>query len=178
MSQLKCNTVNVGGDTLTDGVIKHSTYGSPDVDTGNKITLKGDGTNLIEGDTDFTSTVHIKRVPIEAHLSGALINSTTNADLAGTVIFKIGGGAHSYTLGTMPPGTQLVIINCDNAGQGSQANPSDNITVSLQSTNMQFYIADGTGPTNADITISYNNGIATFTWMLDYKIYVTGVGIS
>lgn len=169
MSQLKCNTVNVGGDTLTDGVIKHSTYGSPDVDTGNKITLKGNGTIVIDGDTTFSGKVKVAGSEIVQRYGNLAIDNTTNTDYAGKIIYKRAGQPDTYTLGLMPIGTQIVIINTQS---------SSDITLTLASAGMDFHLAGGSGPSNGDITMANTSSIATLTWILDSEIFVTGVGLS
>lgn len=170
MSQLKCNTVNVGGDTLTDGVIKHSTYGSPDVDTGNKITLKGNGTIVVDGDTTFSGKVKVAGTEIvQDGTTTRAIDSTNSPEDAGRIIYKRSGQPATFTIGTMPQGTQVVIINTQS---------SSNITLTLASAGMEFHLAGGSGPSNGDITMANVSSIATLTWILEDEIFVTGVGLS
>jgi hypothetical protein len=56
MSNLRVNNVNIGG-TSVDGVIQQvDSQGTPNT-AGNKITLKTDGTNTVDGDTAFSNIV-------------------------------------------------------------------------------------------------------------------------
>jgi hypothetical protein len=56
MSNLRVNNVNIGG-TSVDGVIQQvDSQGTPNT-AGNKITLKTDGTNTVDGDTTFSDVV-------------------------------------------------------------------------------------------------------------------------
>ena len=62
MSALRVNNVNVGG-TSVDGVIQQvDSQGNPNT-AGNKITLKTDGTNTIDGDTVLTGNTATKYIP-------------------------------------------------------------------------------------------------------------------
>jgi len=63
MSSIRVNNLNVGG-TSADGVIQQvDSQGTPNT-AGNKITLKTDGTNTIDGETTFNSNLRVNNLNI------------------------------------------------------------------------------------------------------------------
>jgi hypothetical protein len=168
MSQLKVNTVS-GGGASANAVFRHlvttqdqqgNTIETP---TGNKITLKTDGTNTVDGATTFNNSTVTKF--IKEHF----INTATavNASAYLGQVIQCGIPAGTITIYVDNNNTEegiLTIVNTGLAGVTIQAGTGVNL----------YKAGDGTtGP----FTLA-QHGIATIMYYADAGAYVTGVGLS
>lgn len=175
MSQLKVNTISGGGASV-DAVFQHlvttqdqqgNTVETP---TGNKITLKTDGTNTVDGDTTFNGETTFNDPTVTKLIKEHFINtaSTVNAsDYLGHVI-QCG----------LPVGT--ITINVDN-NNNTEGGIVTILNVGIASVTIQagtnvFLYKAGDGSTGP-FTLA-QHGIATIMYYDNAGAYVTGVGLS
>jgi hypothetical protein len=127
MSNLRVNNVNIGG-TSVDGVIQQvDSQGTPNT-AGNKITLKFDGTNTVDGNTAFsdvvtcngdavfsgnTTTEYIKFAYPQANIStanyyGQVVNLSNGETVTISPVTVTGGGGIVTIINS---GSTVVTIN-------------------------------------------------------------------
>ena len=162
MSNLRVNNLNIGG-TSADGVIQQvDSQGTPNT-AGNKITLKTDGTNTIDGETTFNNSTVTKF--IKEHFINTA--STVNASTYLGHVIQCGIPVGTITINVDNNNTEEGIVTIVNTGLAG---------VTIQAgTGVTIYKAgDGsTGP----FTLA-QHGIATIMYYADAGAYVTGVGLS
>lgn len=163
MSSLRVNNVNVGG-TSVDGVIQQVDSQGTANTAGNKITLKTDGTNTVDGATTFNDSTVTKYIGYEFATSN--FNASTN--LGKVVNFQ---GTYTVTVDDLTSTTAGGILTLINTGTGT-------VTIS-QGTNVTM-IHVGTGLASSLSLAQYGmctiyaikvSGQNTFA-------YVSGVGLS
>jgi len=174
MSNLRVNNVNIGG-TSVDGVIQQvDSQGTPNT-AGNKITLKTDGTNTVDGDTAFTNAstfngeTTFNNSTVTKFIKEHFINtaSTVNASTYLGHVIQCGIPVGTITINVDNNNTEEGIVTIVNTGLAG---------VTIQAgTGVTIYKAgDGsTGP----FTLA-QHGIATIMYYADAGAYVTGVGLS
>jgi len=159
MSALRVNNVNVGG-TSVDGVIQQvDSQGTPNT-AGNKITLKTDGTNIIDGDTVLTGNTTTKYIPF------AFPQSNINTeDYYGQVVnFSNGETVTISSVSATGGGGILTIIN-----SGSTA-----VTIN-KSAVLTIHI--GTGVVTASSLSLAQYGMCTI-YAISTGTWISGVGLS
>lgn len=163
MSNLRVNNVNIGG-TSVDGVIQQvDSQGTPNT-AGNKITLKTDGTNTVDGETTFNDPTVTKL--IKEHFVNTA--STVNAsDYLGHVI-QCG----------LPVGTITINVDNNNNTEGGIVTILNGgiASVTIQAGTNVFLYKAGDGSTGP-FTLA-QHGIATIMYYDNAGAYVTGVGLS
>lgn len=180
MSQLKVNTVSGGGASV-DAVFQHlvttqdqqgNTIETP---TGNKITLKTDGSNTVDGNTAFTdaSTFNgettFNNSTVTKFIKEHFINtaSTVNASTYLGHVIQCGLAVGTITINVDNNNTEEGIVTIVNAGVAS-------VTIQAGQGVTLNKAGDGsTGP----FTLA-QHGIATIMYYADTGAYVTGVGLS
>jgi len=161
-SNLRVNNLNIGG-TSVDGVVQQvDSQGTPNT-AGNKITLKADGTNTVDGETTFNNSTVTKF--IKEHFINTA--STVNASTYLGHVIQCGIPVGTITINVDNNNTEEGIVTIVNTGLAG---------VTIQAgTGVTIYKAgDGsTGP----FTLA-QHGIATIMYYADAGAYVTGVGLS
>ena len=172
MSNLRVNNVNIGG-TSVDGVIQQvDSQGTPNT-AGNKITLKTDGTNTVDGDTAFsdvvtcngdavfsgnTTTEYIKFAYPQANIStanyyGQVVNLSNGETVTISSVTATGGGG---------------IVTIINSSQTA------NVTIN-KSAALTIHI--GTGVVSASSLSLAQYGMCTI-YAINTGTWISGVGLS
>lgn len=172
MSNLRVNNVNIGG-TSVDGVIQQvDSQGTPNT-AGNKITLKTDGTNTVDGDTAFsdvvtcngdavfsgnTATEYIKFAYPQANIStanyyGQVVNLSNGETVTISSVTATGGGG---------------IVTIINSSQTA------NVTIN-KSAALTIHI--GTGVVSASSLTLAPYGMCTI-YAINTGTWISGVGLS
>lgn len=172
MSNLRVNNVNIGG-TSVDGVIQQvDSQGTPNT-AGNKITLKTDGTNTVDGDTAFsdvvtcngdavfsgnTTTEYIKFAYPQANIStanyyGQVVNLSNGETVTISSVTATGGGG---------------IVTIINSSQTA------NVTIN-KSAALTIHI--GTGVVSASSLTLAPYGMCTI-YAINTGTWISGVGLS
>lgn len=172
MSNLRVNNVNIGG-TSVDGVIQQvDSQGTPNT-AGNKITLKTDGTNTVDGDTTFsdvvtcngdavfsgnTTTEYIKFAYPQANIStanyyGQVVNLSNGETVTISSVTATGGGG---------------IVTIINSSQTA------NVTIN-KSAALTIHI--GTGIVSASSLTLAPFGMCTI-YSINTATWISGVGLS
>jgi|DEB0MinimDraft_6_1074348.scaffolds.fasta_scaffold39320_2 hypothetical protein len=162
MSALRVNNVNVGG-TSVDGVIQQvDSQGDPNT-AGNKITLKTNGTNTVDGGTVFNDAVQTKTVEAETFTSLQTVTLSNNNDYFGKILtFQNNGFAFVET--GPAAGTIVTLIN-----QGS-----GNIGISAGSGLTLYHVGNGTA-TSLNLA---QYGMCTIIYTSTTEAWISGVGLS
>jgi len=179
MSQLKVNTISGGGASV-DAVFQHlvttqdqqgNTVETP---TGNKITLKTDGTNTVDGDTTFsdavtcngdavfsgnTATEYIKFAYPQANINtadyyGQVVNLSNGETVTISSVTATGGGGI------------LTIIN---------SSQTANVTINKNSNVVTMHV--GTGIVSASSLTLAPYGMCTI-YSISTATWISGVGLS
>ena len=161
MSALRVNDVNVGG-TSVDGVIQQvDSQGTPNT-AGNKITLKTDGTNIIDGDTVLTGNTTTKYIPF------AFPQSNINTeDYYGQVVnFSNGETVTISSVSATGGGGILTIIN---------SSQTANVTINKNSNVVTMHV--GTGIVSASSLTLAPYGMCTI-YSISTATWISGVGLS
>ena len=186
MSNLRVNNLNVGG-TSVDGVIQQvDSQGTPNT-AGNKITLKTDGSNTVDGDTAFANAATFNGAAAfndTATFNGETTfnNSTVTKFIKEHFINSASTVNASTYLGHviqcgLPVGTITINVDNNNTEEGIVTIVNTGIAgVTIQpGTGVTLYKA-GDGTTGS-FTLA-QHGIATIMYFADTAAYVTGVGLS
>ena len=185
MSNLRVNNVNIGG-TSVDGVIQQvDSQGTPNT-AGNKITLKTDGTNTVDGDTAFSDVVTCNKPAVfndtvtcngSAEFNG---NTTTEyikfaypqanintADYYGQVVNLSNGETVTISPVTVTGGGGIVtIIN---------SSQTANVTINKNSNVITIHI--GAGVVSASSLTLAPYGMCTI-YSINTATWISGVGLS
>jgi len=159
MSALRVNNVNVGG-TSVDGVIQQvDSQGNPNT-AGNKITLKTDGTNTIDGDTVLTGNTATKYIPF------AYPQSNVNTeDYYGQVVNFSNG--ETVTISSVSATGSCGIVTIINSGSTAVTiNKSAVLTIHI-----------GTGVVTASSLSLAQYGMCTI-YAISTGTWISGVGLS
>lgn len=162
MSALRVNNLNIGG-TSVDGVVQQvDSQGTPNT-AGNKITLKTNGTNSVDGDTVFNDAVQTKTVEPQTLTSFATVTLSNSNDYFGKIVTFQAGGFVFVETGPAA-GTIVTLIN-----QGSGG-----ISISVGSGLTLYHVGNGT---STGLTLA-QYGMCTITYTSTTEAWISGVGLS